>query len=132
MAHSGLRYLVLLAGIAALLYFAYAGFANKGNRKTGRSIGAAFCGLLDLQIVLGLVLVATGLFYGALMGHLFMMIIAAVVAHGAMVLGRNQEDESKGNKVRFAGVLVTLLLIVAGIMSIGRDVFGSGSPTLIS
>ena len=132
MAHSGLRYLVLLAGIAALLYFAYAGFANKGNRKTGRSIGAAFCGLLDLQIVLGLVLVATGLFYGALMGHLFMMIIAAVVSHGAMVLGRNQEDESKGNKVRFAGVLVTLLLIVAGIMSIGRDVFGSGSPTLIS
>lgn len=132
MAHSGLRYLVLLAGIVALLYFAYAGFANKGSAKTGKSIGAAFCGLLDLQIVLGLLLVATGLFYGALMGHLFMMIIAAVVAHASMVFGRKQADEPKGNKIRFVGVLVTLLLIVGGIMSIGRDVFGSGSPTLLS
>jgi heme A synthase len=132
MAHSGLRYLVLLAGIAALVYFAYAGFANKGSQKAGRIMGSVFCGLLDLQIVLGILLVAMGLFYGALMGHLFMMIFAAVAAHAAMVFGRNQADESRGNKIRLMGVLLALVLIVGGIMAIGRDVFGSGSPTLLS
>lgn len=132
MAHSGLRYLVLLAGIVALVYFAYAGFANRGSRKAGRIVGSAFAGLLDLQIVLGILLVATGVFYGALMGHLFMMIFAAVAAHAAMVFGKNQEDESRGNKIRLAGVLLALILIVGGVMAIGRDVFGTGSPTLLS
>lgn len=128
-AHSGLRYLVLLSGIVALVYFGYAAATKRPNEKIGRILGSSFAGLLSLQMLLGILIVAFGLFYPALMGHIFMMLIAVAVAHIAMKMGRT--NEARGNAIRFAGVLVSLLLVVAGIMSIGREVFGSGSPTLI-
>jgi heme A synthase len=131
MAHSGVRYLVLLTGIVALLYFGYAVVAKKGNDRTARIIGAAFTGFIDLQVVLGLLMVAFGLFYSALIGHMFMMIAAAVVAHVAMVFGRSAPNAARGNAVRLLGVATALVLIIGGIMAIGRAVFGTGSPTLI-
>ncbi|MEX2583233.1 MAG: hypothetical protein WD766_08155 [Gemmatimonadota bacterium] len=131
MAHSGLRYLVLLVGIAALIYFGYAVATKKGDERTGRVLGSAFAGLVDLQIVLGLLMVAFGLFYSALIGHLFMMIAAAVVAHVAMVFARTSPNPSRGNAVRLLGVAMALVLIIGGIMAIGRSVFGSGAPTLM-
>lgn len=131
MAHSGLRYLVLLAGFVALIYFAYAVATRSGNERTARIIGSAFAGLIDLQAVLGLIMVALGLFYSALIGHIFMMIAAAVVAHVAMVFGRSSENVARGNAVRLLGVAMALALIIGGILAIGRSVFGTGSPTLI-
>ncbi|MQA91234.1 MAG: hypothetical protein GEU90_13545 [Gemmatimonas sp.] len=131
MAHSGVRYLVLLAGIVALVYFAYAVASKKGDARTARIVGSAFTGLIDLQIVLGLLMVAFGLFYSALIGHMFMMIAAAAVAHGSMRFGRSAPDVARGNTIRLLGVAVSLALVVGGIMAIGRSVFGSGSPTLI-
>jgi heme A synthase len=130
-AHSGLRYLVLLIGFFALVYFAYAVATKKGNERVGRILGASFAGVIDLQIVLGLIMVAMGLFYSALIGHLFMMIGAAGVAHGASVLARNSPVPDKANAIRLAGVAVALVLIAGGILAIGRSIFGSGSPTMI-
>jgi len=130
-AHSGLRYLVLLAGLLAVAYFAYAVATRKGNERTARVLGASFAGLLDLQIVLGLIMVALGLYYAALMGHIFMMIGAAVLVHGAMVLARNSPDPSRAMGLRLMGTVIALLLIVGGIMAIGRSVFGAGAPTMV-
>jgi heme A synthase len=129
-AHSGLRYLVLLVGVAALAYFAYAAVSAKGNERTSRVLGASFSGLLDLQILLGIGMVVLGLFYSQLIGHMFMMIAAAVVSHAAMVMAKNAEPEQRRSWMRFAGVAVALLLIVGGIMAIGRSVFGSGVPSV--
>jgi hypothetical protein len=128
-AHSGLRFLVLLAAIVALLYFGYAAATKRAPDRTGQIIGSIFTGLLDLQGLLGIIMVALGLFYGALMGHIFTMILALATAHITMKMGKS--NVAKGNAIRFAGVLIALLLIVGGIMSIGRSVFGTGSPTLI-
>lgn len=128
-AHSGLRYLVLLAGVAALLVLAYGVIARKPV-GAGRGLSLAFTGLLDLQIVLGLVLVAGGMFYGALMGHLTMMLLAGVAAHVASVLARRAADERRAATLRLAGVAVALLLIVGGIMAIGRSLVGSAPPTV--
>jgi hypothetical protein len=131
MAHSGVRYLVLLAGIVALLYFGYAVATKSGSERTGRIVGAAFTGFIDLQILLGLIMVALGLFYSALIGHMFMMIAAAVVAHVAMKFGKSSENTARGNAVRLLGVAMALVLIIGGIMAIGRSVFGTGSPTIV-
>jgi heme A synthase len=130
-AHSGLRFLVLLAGFAALGYFAYAVATKSGNERTARILGASFSGLLDLQVVIGLVMVALGLFYSALIGHLFMMIGAVAVSHGSMVLAKNTPDRSRAMGIRLLGVVVALLLIVGGIMAIGRSVLGTGAPTMV-
>lgn len=130
-AHSGLRYLVLLLGLAALAYFAYALITKKGNEKTGRILGSAFVGTLDLQIVLGLLMVILGLFYPALIGHMFMMIGAAVVAHVAMVMARSSATPERAFAIRLLGVVFALVLIVGGILSIGRAIFGSGAPSMV-
>lgn len=128
-AHSGLRYLVLLAGLAALVALAY-GMITRRSPGAARGLTAAFTGLLDLQIVLGLVLVAMGIFYGALMGHLTMMLLAAIAAHVGSRLAKRAADERGATAMRLGGVVVALVLIVGGIMAIGRSVFGSAAPTL--
>lgn len=130
-AHSGVRYLVLLAGLVALGYFAYAVVTKRSNERLSRTLGAVFVGLLDLQILLGIALVALGLYYPALMGHLFMMIAAAVVGHAALALARSADPPERRNALRLGGVVVSLTLIVAGILAIGRAVFGNGSPTML-
>lgn len=131
-AHSGLRHLVLLAGLAALGYLVYAVATKSGNPRVARILGASFVGLIDLQVVIGLLMVALGLYYPAILGHLFMMLGAAVVGHAAMVMGRGAETPDKGLKIQLAGVVVALLLIAGGILSIGRSLFGtSGGPTMV-
>lgn len=129
-AHSGLRYLVLLFGVAAVLYFAYAAATRKPVGKATRALGAAFAGALDLQILLGLLLFVLGSYYPAIVGHLVMMLLAALVAHGSAVLGRSQTDPQRAHAVRLVGVLIALGLIAGGVAAIGRSVFGSGAPTI--
>jgi heme A synthase len=120
-AHSGLRYLVLLAGLVALAYFV-SGLAMKRPVDKGvRVLGSIFTGLLDLQVVLGLIMVALGRFYPQLIGHLAMMLLAAAVTHVLLVV--NRKRPSPGYVLPLVAVLVALALIAGGIMAIGRGVF---------
>ncbi len=121
-AHSGVRYLVLLVGIVALVAFLYGQITRKPVGP-GKGIMAAFVGVLDLQLLLGLVLVFLMPFYGALIGHLVLMIAAVAVAHASASIARNKPDATSANSIRLIGVVVTLVLIVGGIMSIGRSIF---------
>jgi hypothetical protein len=127
-AHSGLRYLVLLAGVVALVYLAYAALGRKPDGKGGRVVMSAFVGLLDLQILLGILLVALGDFYPALVGHIITMVVAALVAHGSAVYAK-RSGGGRADQIRLAGVVITLVLIAVGIHAIGRAVFGTGSPS---
>jgi hypothetical protein len=129
MAHSGVRYLVLLAGFVAVLYLAMAVFTKRPNDRVARILGSTFVGLMDLQVLLGLLMVALGAFYPALMGHLFMMIGAVVVGHVAMKMAKSAAPP-RANVIRLAGVVVALILIFGGILAIGRTIFGTGSPSV--
>lgn len=128
-AHSGLRYLVLLAGFAAVAYFAWSAFGGRQPGRASRVLIAVFAGLMDLQIVLGLILVATGLYYPAVLGHMLMMLIAAAVVHVAAVIARNAEPP-RPDRIRLAGAAIALVLIALGILSIGRGLFQSAGPSM--
>lgn len=128
-AHSGLRYLVLLLGVVALAAFAWAYLARR-PLPAARGLMGAFVGTLHLQLLLGLALVVGGIWYGALMGHLTLMLVAAVVATVALVRARRAADERRALGVRLGGVAVALLCVVLGILAIGRSVVGSAPPTL--
>ena len=78
-AQSGLRYLVLLVGVIALVYAAVAAARRQPWSSTTRGLLLAFTGLLDLQVLLGVVLVFVWRFYPALWGHIVMMVLAAAV-----------------------------------------------------
>ena len=119
-AHSGLRYLVLLSAVVAIAVLARGLFSGRPYGRPARIAAAAFTGLLYLQILLGIAMVALGYFYPSLLGHLFMMLLAAVVAQAAIVMGRKHPDPRRGHSLSLIGIVLALLLILGGIASIGR------------
>ena len=129
-AHSGIRFLVLLAALAALAIIG-SGWAGRRPWTKGARISlAAFTGLLDLQILLGILLAVSGDFYPRLIGHLTMMVLAAVFAHGLSVAARRATDDRRRYGLALGGVVLALLLIVGGIMAIRPHPFAtSGRPT---
>jgi hypothetical protein len=121
-AHSGLRYLVLLVGVLTTLY-ALVGMAQKKPvDKTGLTLLRFFAGALDLQLLLGIVTLVTGRFYPQLIGHLVMMVAAIAVAHLGAVRLKKAAPEARGNGMLLASSLIPLLLILAGIIAIGRAI----------
>lgn len=120
-AHSGLRFLILLLGALNVVVLG-AGLAQKKPfGKVHRVLGAAFAGTLHLQVVLGAAMVALGRYYPALIGHIVMMTLAAVVAQVAMSVNRKRATPTLS--LPLIGVAVALFFIVGGVMAIGRGLF---------
>jgi hypothetical protein len=125
-AHSGFRYVVLAVAVIAVVYFLTAALRGRPFDKAARGLSAAFTGVLDLQVLMGLVLLLLFPYYPALLGHATMMLSAVVVAHVAAVINKRRPAERRSHALALVGVLVPLLLIVGGILSIGRPILGSG------
>jgi hypothetical protein len=125
-AHSGLRYLVLLTGLIALVYFASGLATKRPVGKPVRILGSSFAGLLDLQILLGIGLLGSGWpFYPALWGHLAMMLLASALAHVLLVVNRRRANP--GYVLPLIAVAGALVLIIGGILAISRNVVGTTS-----
>ncbi|HEY0880816.1 MAG TPA: hypothetical protein VGD87_04755 [Archangium sp.] len=120
-AHSGLRFLILLAAAANIVVLGAGLAQNTPFGKLHRILGASFAGLLHLQVLLGLGLVAGGIFYPKLIGHLVMMLLAAIGAQAAMTINRKRPQPNM--KLPLIGVLFALFCIVGGVMAIGRGLF---------
>ena len=124
-AHSGFRYLVLLAGLLVIGYATYGVVAKREYDRTMRILAAAFPGLIDLTVVLGL----ANLFWGVgfspqLSGHIVMMILAAVVAHVVSAVMKRRPPEARTFAPHIVGTLVVLGMIASGIVAIGRPIVG--------
>ncbi|HEU0052386.1 MAG TPA: hypothetical protein VFQ39_04380 [Longimicrobium sp.] len=122
-AHSGLRFLVLLAAVAAIVVLASGLISGRPYGRPARIATAVFTGLLDLQILLGIGMVAMGRFYPSLLGHITLMVLAAILAHALSVAGRKAPDAKRGHSLALIGVVSALVLIVLGIGAIGRGPF---------
>jgi hypothetical protein len=119
--HSGFRYLILLAGFAQVLVCTFGLTLQKPGQRAARVVGATFVGLLDLQFLLGLGLLALGRYTPRVMGHVVLMLLAVVVAHVTHVLARKREGGTY--TWRLVGALVALVLVTLGVLSIGRSLF---------
>ncbi|HET9450811.1 MAG TPA: hypothetical protein VFO83_08020 [Aggregicoccus sp.] len=120
-AHSGLRYLVLLAGLVAIVYFALGLLQKRPYARAVRTVGSIYAGLLDLQILLGLVLVAMGRYYPQLIGHFVLMFLATAVLHATLSVNRKRPQP--GYKLPLIGAAVALVLVVAGVLAIRPSLF---------
>lgn len=125
-AHSGIRYLVLLAGVLTVVYGLYGWATRRPYDRTMPILGATFSGLLDLQILLGLLMIFTGTFYPALIGHVMVMVFAAVAAHLPVAVMKRRPPEERTYAPYAAWAVVALALIWGGVLSIGRTLLGSG------
>jgi hypothetical protein len=121
-AHSGLRYLVLLAGVVSFLYSIIAAVTDRPWDRGGRVLLTSFIGLLDVQVLLGLILVFVWPFYAALWGHIILMLLAAVTAHLTSILHRRRPPDRKGHMPVALGVAGAVILVIGGITAIGRSV----------
>jgi len=121
-AHSGLRYLVLLVGAVALVWFLVGSILQKPYRPPAPAALATFAGLLDLQVLLGLTMWAGGRRPERVVEHLACMIAAVVVVHLVSIVQRRRRDPT-GYALPLAGVTLALALIAIGIRALGRSIF---------
>lgn len=120
-AHSGLRYLVLLAGAVAALWLLASWFARRPYRGPGRILVAVFLGVLDLQVVIGFALFLAGFRPPGIHGHMTLMLLAAVAGHVASAIARRRVEPRV--TLPLSGVLLALTLVVGGILAIRDSIF---------
>ncbi len=121
-AHSGLRYLVLLMGLVVMLHAAFRLARGRGYNTAARRLAVVFSGIVDVQVLLGIVLVITRPFYPALIGHIVLMLSAAVVAHLPVVINKRRPESERSIGLQLALTGLALLLMTAGILAIGRGI----------
>lgn len=121
-AHSGIRYLVLLAGVLALGYALFGVVTGRRYDRGMRILASSFAGLLHLQILLGVAVIFTLGFYPALIGHISMMVFAAAVAQVTSSVMKRRPPEERSYMPHLVATAVALLLIVGGILAIGREI----------
>ncbi|MBI5543341.1 MAG: hypothetical protein HY901_05595 [Deltaproteobacteria bacterium] len=118
--HSVTRYLVLAVAVAALVKLGLGSARRASFAPADRALGSAFVGLLDLQVLLGLVLVVAGAWYPALAGHVVSMLLAVGLAHSMLIINRRRPQP--GFALPLVGIGGALLLIAGGLMAIGRGI----------
>lgn len=122
-AHSGLRYLVLLAGLVAVVYAATGLLRGRAYDRGMRITSLAYAGFLHLQVLVGLFLLVSGRFQPtALIMHIFLALMAAVVAQLPPSVMRRRPPEERTYAPHLVGTVASLALIVLAILSLGRSV----------
>lgn len=111
--HSALRWAIVVIAVIAMIKFALGWLGKMPFKPMDRGLMAGFTGLLDAQLLFGLVLlVALGVVRFRL-EHAFTMVIAIVLVH----LARRWRGAPDAIRFRnnFLVILVAMLLIFAGV-----------------
>lgn len=120
--HSITRWLVTLTAIALIVRLIIGVVKKRPFDKTTSALTGAFGGLMDLQLLLGvLFLVLDGMgpigFPGYRLEHAVTMLLAVIVAH-LPAMWKKQADTVRMRNTLIA-VSVSLLLVFVGVRSLG-------------
>lgn len=124
--HSGLRYIVILLGIAGILYALWGLVRRKPYDDRMMSLATWFALSLHVQVISGFALLVSGRFSPALIGHIFMAFMAAAVAQIVSSVTRRKPPEQRTWLPHIIGNVVALALFAGTIIAIGRPVMGGG------
>lgn len=147
--HNVTRWLIVLTAFVAIGTNISGWLSAKTWTAKNRKINAAFIGSVHLQVVLGLILYVGGLSptmnrifssFGAAMKapelrfwaveHIAGMLLAAIVAHVAHVMSKNQDADHTRFKYASIGFMLSFVIIIAMIPwpfreFVGRNLFPS-------
>ena len=123
--YSGIRYLVLLAGIAVVVYALYGATTRRPYDGRMRVLGGVFAMCMHLNVLLGLALLFTRPFATYLVGHIVLMVFAAVAGQIVPSVMRRRPMEERTWIPHAIGGVVALGLVVAGLVAINAPIFGS-------
>ena len=124
-AHSGLRFLVLVGGLFVILYAAVGFFGKREYSSAMARLVMVFTGLIHLQVVVGFAALFVRPFSTMLIGHIFLMIAAAVAAQFTASVVKRRPPEARSYGPHLVGAILALVFIALGIMAIGRGVLQS-------
>jgi len=118
MAHSGVRWLILLVAVVAIVKFLLGWLRGGPFKGMDRGLMSGFSGLMDLQVTLGIILMLWSGFAGVgfpryRLEHALTMIIAAVVAHMS-ARWKNADDRTRFRNNLFL-IVGSLILVLIGI-----------------
>ena len=118
MIHSILRWVIVLAAFAAIIKFGFGAFGSGVFKPMDRGLSSGFSGLMDLQVLLGLIYFlwtgfALSFWPGYRFEHLAVMLVAAAVAH-LPARWKNAPDKLRFRNALFA-VLFALFFVYAGV-----------------
>ena len=118
--HSGIRYLVVLAGLITIGYALYGAIGRRPYDKVMRISAGMFAGLMHLNILLGLGLIMMGRFYPQLAGHIFTMIFCAITAQIVPSVMRRRPEEERTYLPHAIGAVIAFGLLWGGVTAIQR------------
>jgi uncharacterized membrane protein YphA (DoxX/SURF4 family) len=120
--HSIVRWIVVVVAVIALLKFAAGWLGKMPFQSMDRGLMAGFTGLLDLQLLLGIILLIVLGIERYRLEHAFTMIIALVLVH----LARRWREAPDAIRFRnnFLVILAAILLIIAGVLVLPQGWFG--------
>lgn len=128
--HSGWRYVVIAFTVFLILFFIFALLRKNTRAKLETTLLKVWIGIVDLQILLGILLLGAYLIDGVelggeIMGHIVLMLLASTAAHGMAIYQRFNGEPTEQTR-RILGVvlpILTMILIYLGVSAIGRGLF---------
>ena len=123
--HSLVRWVIMLVALVAAIKFAWGWFKQARVTKSDRALMSTFSGLMDAQVLLGLILlVGQGLttpigFPMNRIEHMITLIVAAVVAHMPMAWKKDESATTLRNNLFV--IIVVVILIIFGVASLGGN-----------
>jgi hypothetical protein len=116
--HSLVRWIIVAVSLIALVWFVLVWLRGMRNEQADRGLMAAFTGLIDLQVLLGIIYILWSGFAGAgfpryRIEHAVTMIVAAVVAH-LSARWRNADAPIRARN-NAALIVLVLVLVLIGV-----------------
>jgi membrane-associated phospholipid phosphatase len=114
--HGLMRWLVAIAGLIAIIKFAYGWLSKADYTPLDKRIMSIFTILLDINVLLGLILLfgLGGGFPSERLEHATTMILAAVTAHLSAIWRKSPNSAVKFRN-NLIVVVIALLFIVMGV-----------------
>ncbi len=118
MAHSGWRYIALLALTVAVVKYLVAWLRDGGWQKTDQRIGLIATIVIDIQLLLGLILWPIASNHHPLsrvrgMEHPALMILAIIIMHVGWARVKKAADASKARAAAITFIITGLLVAVS-------------------
>lgn len=124
-AHSGFRYLFLLAAVAVIGYAIYGLAARRPYDHRIRMLSVLLMLSLDLTSFLGVaVIFSTRTRYAGLGPHIVTMLFAVVTLHMVSAVMRRRLPEERSYGPHLVSAVVALALVWVGIAALGKPLIG--------
>ena len=117
--HSIVRWAAVLVGIVAVARYVLVMIGRAQSSGMDRGLMSGYTGLLDLNVLLGLILIIGLGFTTQRIEHAVTNIIGVAVAHFFARRAKKLEDAKLAARTNLLGVVISLAIIVVGVALVG-------------